>query len=69
MSLESSQYIYLIDITLSDYDNNMYLGSLVVAQEVLDHSPQTSHPRKVRGGGGGGAPLLQSSLQESKPRV
>ena len=31
----------------------MYLGPLVTGQ-VLDPSPQTSHPRKERGGGGGG---------------
>ena len=31
----------------------MYLGPLVVAQQVLDPSPQTSHPRKEKGGGGG----------------
>ena len=32
----------------------MYLGPLVVAQQVLDPSPQTSHPRKEKKGGGGG---------------
>ena len=56
---------YLKDLTLSDNDN-MYLGSLVAAQQVLDPSPQTSHPRKEKKGG---APPLQSSLQESKARV
>ena len=41
----------------------MYLGPLVAAQQVLDPSPQTRHPRKEkRGGGGGGTPPLQSSL-------
>ena len=34
----------------SDKDNNMYLGPVVAAQQVLDPSPQTSHPRKERGG-------------------
>ena len=30
----------------------MYLGPLVGAQQVLDPSPQTRHPRKEKGGGG-----------------
>ena len=51
LSLESSQYIYLKDFTLSDYDNNMYLGPFVVAQQVLDPSPQTSYPWKEKKGG------------------
>ena len=54
---------YLKDLTLLDNDNNMNLGPLVVAQQVLDPSPKTSHPRKEKGG----APPLQSSLQESNP--
>ena len=45
---------YLKDLTWSDNDNNMYLGPLVVAQQVLDPSPQTSYPRKEKKGGGGG---------------
>ena len=33
----------------------MYLGPVIVAQQVLDPSAETSHPRKEnRGGGGGG---------------
>ena len=40
----------------------MYLGQVVVAQQVLDPAPQTSHPRKEKKG----AHLLQPSLQESK---
>ena len=61
---------YLKDLTWSDNDNNMYLGSVVAAQ-VLDPSPQTSDPWKEKkwGGGGGGVHLLQPSLQESNPRV
>ena len=31
-------------------NNNMYLGPIVVAQQVLDPSPQTSYPRKEKGG-------------------
>ena len=57
---------YLKDLTWSDNDNNMYLGPVVVAQQVLDPSPHSSHPRKEKGGG---AHPLQPSLQESKPRV
>ena len=44
---------YLKDLTWSD-NNNMYLGPVVVAQQVLDPSAQTSHPRKEKNGGGGG---------------
>ena len=54
---------YLKDLTWSDNDNDMYLGPVVAAQQVLDPSPQTSHPRK---GKKGVAHLLQPSLQESK---
>ena len=43
---------YLKDLTWSDNDNNMFLGPVVAAQQVLDPSPQTSHPRKERRGGG-----------------
>ena len=57
------QIFYLKDLTWSDNDNNMYLGPVIAAQQVLDPSPQTSHPRKERGGG---AHPLQPSLQESK---
>ena len=57
---------YLKDLTWSDNDNNMYLGPVVVAQQVLDPSPQTTHPQKEKGGG---AHPLQPSLQESNPRV
>ena len=46
----------------------MYLGPVVAAQQVLDPSPQTSYPRKEKKGGGG-ADLLQPSLQESNPRI
>ena len=42
---------YLKDLTWSDNDNNMYLGPVVAAQQVLDPSPQTSHPRKEKKGG------------------
>ena len=34
------------DITWSEKDNNMYLEPVVAAQQVLDLSPQTTHPRK-----------------------
>ena len=42
---------YLKDLTWSDNDNNLYLGLVVAAQQVLDPSPQSSHPRKERKGG------------------
>ena len=41
---------YLKDLTWSD-DNNMYLGPVVVAQQVLDPSPQTRYSRKEKKGG------------------
>ena len=41
---------YLKDLNWSENDNNMYLGPVVAAQ-VLDPSPQTSHPRKEKKGG------------------
>ena len=41
----------------------MYLGPIVVAQQVLDPSPQTSYPRKEKKGR---EHPLQPSLQESK---
>ena len=42
---------YLKDLTWSDNDNNLYLGPVVAAQQVLDLDPQSSHPRKERKGG------------------
>ena len=60
---------YLKEVTWSDNDNNMYLGPVVAAQQVLDPSPQHTHLREEKkgGGGGGGAHPLQPSLQESIP--
>ena len=49
-------------LTWSD-DNNMYLGPVVVAQQVLEPSFQTSYPWKEKKRG---PHLLQPSLQESK---
>ena len=43
--------VYLKDLTWSDNDNNMYLGPVVAAQQVLDPCPQTTHPRKEKKGG------------------
>ena len=57
---------YLKDLTWSDNDNNMYLGPVVAAQQVLDPSSQTSYPRKEKKEG---ANLLQPSPQQSNPRV
>ena len=42
---------YLKDLTWSENDNNMYLGPVVVAQQVLDPSPQSSYPQKEKKGG------------------
>ena len=57
---------YLKDLAWSDNNNNMYLGPVLVAQQVLDPSPQTAHSRKENNGG---AHPLQPGLQESNPRV
>ena len=43
---------YLKDFTWSDNDNNMYLGKVVVAQQVLDPSPQHTHLQEEKKGGG-----------------
>ena len=42
---------YLKDLTWSDNDNNMYLGPVVAAQQVLDLSPQHPHLREEKKGG------------------
>ena len=42
---------YLKDLTWSDNDKNTYLGPVVAAQQVLDPSPQTTHPQKENKGG------------------
>ena len=57
---------YLKDFTWSDTDNNMYLGPVVAAQQVLDPSPQTSCPRKEKGGGGTSAATKSSGVS---PRI
>ena len=55
---------YLKDLTWSDNDNNIYLGPVVAAQQVLDPSPQNCHPRKEKKGG---AHPLQPSLRSLIP--
>ena len=55
---------YLKDLTWSDNDNNMYLGPVVAAQQLLDPSSKTSYPQKEKKRWG--AHLLQPSLHESK---
>ena len=52
---------YLKDLTWSDNDNNMYLGPVVAAQQVLDPSPQNCHPRKEKKGGRGTSATTKSS--------
>ena len=42
---------YLKDLTWSDNDNNMYLGPVVVAQQVLEPSPQHTPLREEKKGG------------------
>ena len=42
---------YLKDLTWSDNDNNLYLGPVVAAQQVLDPSPQHPHLREEKNGG------------------
>ena len=49
----------LKDLTWSDNDNSMYLDRVVVAEQVLGLSPQTSSKRK--GGGGGGTSIATKS--------
>ena len=54
MSLKSSQHIYKVlperPYLVRQNDNNMYREP-VAAQQVLDPSPQTTHPRKeIKGG-------------------
>ena len=61
---KAHRLFYLKDFTWSD-NNNMYLGPVVVAQHVLDPSPQHTHLREEKNGGG--ARQLQPSLQESIP--
>ena len=41
---------YVKDLTCQTTTINMYLGPVVVAQQVLDPSPQTRYPRKDEGG-------------------
>ena len=65
LSLESSQHFFQLlsqRSYLVDNDNNLYLGPLVAAQQVLDPSPQSSHPRKERKGGGTSATTKSSGV-------
>ena len=52
---------YLKDLTWLDNDNNLYLGPVVAAQQVLNPSPQSSHSRKEKRGGGGTSATTKSS--------
>ena len=58
---------YLKDITWSDNDNNMYLGPVVAAQQVLDPSPQHTHLREEKKVGGGGHTRCSQVFTESIP--
>ena len=53
---------YLKYLTWSDNDNNMYLGPVVAAQQVLDPSPQNCHPRKEKKGGDTSATTKSSGV-------
>ena len=56
---------YLKDLTWAD-NNNMYLGPVVAAQQVLDPSPQHPHLREEKkggAGGGGGTPAATKSSE------
>ena len=53
---------YLKDLTWLDNDNNMYLGLVVAAQQVLDPSPQTAHSRKEKKWGGTSAAAKSSGV-------
>ena len=57
---------YLKDLTWSDNDNNMYLGPVVAAQQVLDPSPQHPHFWEEKKGGGTPAAAKSSGVY---PRV
>ena len=56
---------YLKDLTWSD-NNNIYLGPVVAAQQVLDPSPQHTYLREEKGGGGTPAGAKSSGVY---PRV
>ena len=53
---------YLKDLTWSDSYNNLYLGPVVAAQQVLDPSPQTTRPQKEKKGGGTPAAAKSSGV-------
>ena len=59
-------HFYLKHLTWSDKNNNVYLGPVVVALQLLNPSPQTSYLWKEKKGG---THPLQPSIQESNPRV
>ena len=52
---------YLKDLTWSDNDNNMYVGPVVVAQQVLDPSPPDQLSSERKEGGGGTSATTKSS--------
>ena len=57
---------YLKDLTWADNDNNLYLGPVVAAQQVLELSPQRDHLREKKRGGGGRLSLWNQVLQSLK---
>ena len=59
---------YIKDLTWSDNNNNMYLGPVAAAQQVLDPSRQTSQPHKEERGGGGGGLCCSQVFRSLIPR-
>ena len=64
--LKTHLQILLKNLTWSDNDNNMFLGPVVVVQQVLDPPLRLLILNSKKRGGGGGAHSPQPSLQESK---
>ena len=63
-------HFYQKDLTWSDNNNNMYLGPVAAAQQVLDPSPQHTPLREEkRGGGGGGGTPAAAKSSVVYPRV
>ena len=54
------QFFYVKDPTRLDNENNMYLGPVVAAQQVLNSSSQTSHPQKEKKEGSGTSTTAKS---------
>ena len=60
---------YLKDLTWSDTDNNLYLGPVVAAQQVLDTPLRPVVLGKKKGGGGGGGTSATTKSSGVSPRI